>query len=203
MAATMNGIESITERILNDARIEAEAACVQANAEAEQIAAAYALKAKAEYEAVFNAGKENDALRVQRLVSTSQMKAKREILERKQECIAQAFDRAVQKLTDLSGEEYIDFLARLAAAAARSGNESVVLNERDRQEYGEQAVVAANLLLVKKGIPGFLSLSEQVRPMLGGLIVKDGDIEVNCSIDTLMVQLRGSMTGEVAAALFD
>ena len=50
---------------------------------------------------------------------------------------------------------------------------------------------------------GRLTLSEQTRPIKGGLILSDGDVEVNCTFETLVRLQRGEMDREVAKVLFD
>ena len=48
-----------------------------------------------------------------------------------------------------------------------------------------------------------MTLSEQTRPIQGGLILSDGDVEVNCSFETLVRLIRGETDREVAKVLFD
>ena len=71
---------------------------------------------------------------------------------------------------------------------------------------GEQVVAAANEKLSQDGAAearvGQLALSEEARPMRGGFILSDGEVEVNCAFETLVRLQRGEVSGEVAKALF-
>ena len=48
-----------------------------------------------------------------------------------------------------------------------------------------------------------LTLSQETRPIQGGFILKDGNVEVNCTFETLVRLQRGEMDREVAKVLFD
>ena len=68
---------------------------------------------------------------------------------------------------------------------------------------GAKAVKAANELLSKRGLDGCLTLSDETRTMTGGLILKQGDIEVNCTVDTLLDLSRSELAARVAEVLFE
>ena len=68
---------------------------------------------------------------------------------------------------------------------------------------GAKAVKAANELIAKRGLDGCLTLSDETRPMTGGLILKQGDIEVNCTVDTLLDLSRSELAARVAEVLFE
>ena len=64
------------------------------------------------------------------------------------------------------------------------------------------AEVEANALLQKAGKAAMLTLSAETRPMRGGVVLKDGLVETNCSIGTMISGLRAALSGKVAACLF-
>ena len=74
---------------------------------------------------------------------------------------------------------------------------------KDRAACGAKAVKAANELIAKRGLDGCLTLSDETRPMTGGLILKQGDIEVNCTVDTLLDLSRSELAARVAEVLFE
>ena len=53
--------------------------------------------------------------------------------------------------------------------------------------YGEQVTAAANQKLGKNGK---LTLAAETRPIQGGVILKQGDIEVNCSLETQVRMMK-------------
>ena len=64
--------------------------------------------------------------------------------------------------------------------------------------------VAALCVLIRDVRPdAVLTLSAETRELAGGLILKQGDIEVNCSVDTLLELSRGELAARVAEVLFE
>lgn len=204
----MNGIEKITGQIDADVQKEIDAALDQARAQAQEIEDRYASQAQAQAEAIRRKGEQDAALRQERLVDVAKLEARKTILAAKQELVGQAFDLALKKLLELPDQEYISLLAKLAVSASRTGREQVILSQKDRSRYGKQAVTMANDMLAKKAGPraaqtdGMLTLAEESRPMAGGLILRDGKVETNCSFEVLIHLQRDSLSAEVARALF-
>ena len=177
----MDGIEKITGRIAADT--EAEIASIQAEArrQADEITARYEAQAKREAEEIAARGRRSAEERQARLASVAQLDARKLELAAKQEMLAKAYDRAMERLTSLPDEEYVGLLAGLAAEASSTGREEVILSQKG---------------------DGHLTLSVQTRPIRGGLILSDGDVEVNCTFETLVRLLRGEMDRTVVEVLF-
>ena len=204
----MNGIEKITGQIDADVQKEIDAALDQARAQAREIEARYDSQAQTQAEAIRRKGEQDAALRQERLVDVARLEARKTILAAKQDMVGQAFDLALKKLLELPDQEYIALLAKLAVAASRTGHEQVIFSQKDRSRYGKQAVTMANDMLAKKAGPraaenaGMLTLAEEARPMAGGLILRDGRVETNCSFEVLIHLQRDALSAEVARALF-
>ncbi|MCC2259887.1 V-type ATP synthase subunit E family protein [Intestinimonas aquisgranensis] len=204
----MNGIEKITGQIDADVQKEIDAALDQARAQAQEIETRYASQAEAQAEAIRRKGEQDAALRQERLVDVARLEARKTLLAAKQDMVGQAFDLALKKLLELPDQEYIALLAKLAVAASRTGREQVIFSQKDRSRYGKQAVTMANEMLAKKAGPraaesaGMLTLAEEARPMAGGLILRDGRVETNCSFEVLIHLQRDALSAEVARALF-
>ena len=204
----MNGIEKITGQIDADVQKEIGAALDQARAQAKEIEARYESQAQTQGEALRRKGEQDAALRRERLVDVARLEARKTLLAAKQDLVGQAFDLALKKLLELPDQEYIALLAKLAVAASRTGREQVIFSQKDRSRYGKQAVTMANDMLAKKAGPraaesaGMLTLAEESRPMAGGLILRDGRVETNCSFEVLIHLQRDALSAEVARALF-
>ena len=204
----MNGIEKITGQIDADVQKEIGAALDQARAQAKEIEARYESQAQTQGEALRRKGEQDAALRQERLVDVARLEARKTLLAAKQDLVGQAFDLALKKLLELPDQEYIALLAKLAVAASRTGREQVILSQKDRSRYGKQAVTMANAMLAKKAGPraaesaGMLTLAGESRPMAGGLILRDGRVETNCSFEVLIHLQRDALSAEVARVLF-
>lgn len=228
----MNGMEKITTRIAEDVQREIDALTEGAHREAGEIAARFRAQAEQETADLRRKGERAAAEREERLGSMAAMEAKKLELAAKQELIAQCFDLALEKLAQLPDEDYIALLAGLAVKAARTGREKVIFSQRDRNRVGKAVVTRANETLAKRVSPrlpeeltdtkagafldkmvtgasailtgaGMLTLAEETRPIRGGFILTDGEVETNCAFETLVRLQREQMAGEVAKVLFN
>ena len=199
----MKGTEKIIAHIRADGDAEAKKIIDAASKQAEEKRAESFKAALSEYEKLMQAGNAEceDILSGSRRIA--EMEAKKSVLSVKQEMISAAFDAAREEIVNMPRDKYTQFLARMAAEAAVSGMEEIVLNARDKAEVGKAVCKAANDLLSAKGTPGKLTVSEETADISGGVIVRSGGIETNCSIDALIRQRRSGLSTEVAAALFE
>lgn len=199
----MKGTEKIIAHIRADGDAEAKKIIDAASKQAEEKRAESFKAALSEYEKLMQAGNAEceDILSGSRRIA--EMEAKKSVLSVKQEMISAAFDAAREEIVNMPRDKYTQFLARMAAEAAVGGMEEIVLNARDKAEVGKAVCKAANELLSAKGTPGKLTVSEDTADISGGVIVRFGGIETNCSIDALIRQRRSGLSTEVAAALFE
>ena len=194
----MKGTEKIIAHIQADAKSQADAILAEAEKQCEAIRADYDKKAAQVYAEKARTGTKACQDQVDSVQRIARMEAKKALLSVKQEMVAKSFEQAQELLTSLPEEQYVAFLAKLAARASVSGDEEIVLNERDREAVGEAVVKAANALL--KG--GKLSLSERTGSFAGGLILSRGNVEANCTAELLVELCRGEMSVEIADMLF-
>ena len=194
----MNGIERITGRIRDDAQAEADRRLDAARASADKILADYRARAESESKALTEKNDKNAAAREERLISMANMDARKAILAARQDMLERAYVRALDILCSMPREESVKALADLIAQAASTGHEEVIFNAKDREELGEQAVGAANR---KTGMN--LILSQDTANIRGGFILRDKNIEVNGSFETLVRLQKNQTAGEVAKLLFD
>lgn len=199
----MKGTEKIIAHIRADGDAEAKKIIDAASKQAEEKRAESFKAALSEYEKLMQAGNAEceDILSGSRRIA--EMEAKKSVLSVKQEMISAAFDAAREEIVNMPRDKYTQFLARMAAEAAASGMEEIVLNARDKAEVGKSVCKAANELLSAKGTPGKLTVSEDTADISGGVIVRFDGIETNCSIDALIRQRRSGLSTEVAAAMFE
>lgn len=101
---------------------------------------------------------------------------------------------------NLPDKDYVALVASLIVEASQTGREEVVFSQKDRPRYGKAAVTRANELL---GDRGHLTLSAQTRPIQGGFLLSDGDVEVNCTFETLVRMQRRTVERQVAQVLFE
>lgn len=226
----MNGIEKITARIQADAEQEIAAIQAETKAQCDAIAAQAQAQADRESADILARGGKAAAERLERLQSAAQMETRKLTLAAKQEVLGEAFDKAMEQLCSLSDAQYIDLLTNLAVKASATGREKLIFSQKDRTRVGKQVVIAANDVLLKDRTPELpssvadskvgniigkvlknttaqvtgtgLTLAEETRNIKGGFIMVDGDVELNCTFETLVRLQREKLEKEVANLLF-
>lgn len=196
----MKGIEKITARITQEAQADIDHTLADAREQAAQITARYQAQADTEAQSLAARNEKAAAEREERLVSVAQMEARKVTLAAKQEMVEQVYQRALEKLRAMPQEQYTAVLAALLVQASSTGAEEVVFSPEDQAKAGKAAVAKANEQL-PKGAAG-LTVSKETRPIAGGFILKDNNVEVNCTFDTLVRLQRAETAGAVAKKLF-
>ena len=194
----MNGINKITAKLAAEAQAEIDQIEAEAAAKCGEIRAEYEKKAAVTYKKRIASGEKACEDRAQRLGSAAEMEAKKSILAFKQEMVSKAFERAVASIAEMPKEKYVAFLASQAAKAAGDGDGELIFNAKDRDALGQDVVKAA----AEKGAKGKLTVSKQTRDIPGGLVVRQGNIELNCAVDTLVSLYRNELAAQVAEILF-
>ena len=192
----MKGTEKIIAHIEADAKTQADAILAEAEAKCADIRARYEEEASRLYGDRIRDGvracqdQEDGALRI------SRMEARKSVLAVKQEMVEKSFDLALEKIVALPEDRYVAFLAGLAKNAAGTGEEEVILNARDR------AAIGAKLLQTINANGAHMKLSDETRDIAGGLILRRGSIEANCSAELLVELCKGEMASKLADILF-
>ena len=199
----MNGIDKITGRIL--AETEEEIASIRARAEAEcqEIALAYDIQAEDQYWKLATAGRRAADQKAERMQSMAAMESKKHVLALKQSLVDEAFNQAIQRFLDLPEDEYVALLATLAVKAVKTGREQLIFSAKDRGLYGKKVTIRANEMLSTKGHEAALTMSEDTREIIGGVIVTDGLVDVNCSFEAMVETQKATLTGQIVEILFD
>ncbi len=197
----MNGIEKISARIEADALSEIAAIEAEAAARCAQISAEAQARASEAYAQRMALGRAEAEQRRERLGAAADMEQRKSILAFKQEMVGEAFDRAVEAIVNLPEAQYIEFLAAQAAKASSNGCEELLFSQRD-QAVAAAAAKRANAILKEMGREGRLTVAAETANIPGGLILRQGHIEVNCAADTLVMMHRSRLAGQVASILF-
>ena len=198
----MNGIEKITQRIAAEAQAEKEAVLQDAEKRCDAVKAEYQEKAEELYAQTVKKGKDEIEQYLLREDRAEKLNARKEVLTEKQALVGTVFGKVRERLAGMSEDDYVSFLARLAAKASVSGKESIELSGKDAAGIGEKVAEAANAILRAEGKTAELTLSENEGPASGGLILREGNIEVNCSTDILLEQSRSELEAGLAGILF-
>ena len=193
----MEGIEKITAKILADAKGEADRLRAETDRKVAELHARAESQAAQESAAILAKGERAAKERLERLSSAAAMETRKLELAAKQEVLEQAFQLALDDLCALPAEQYQQLLVALLKKASTTGREQVIFSPKDRQALGRQTVDTANAAM-----SAHLTLSEQTRPIRGGFILADGDVELNCAFETLVRLQREKLEKAAVQILF-
>ena len=222
---SMNGLERITEKILAEAREEADRILSSAEAECARIREEYAARAD-EIRARLSAEAERVGTdMIAQAKATAATQKRNLVLETQSQLIDEVFEIALAQVSGQEGEKYVETLAGLLSAALVEQVEAeeisrtlygeedamaperyeILMSARDLDRYGEAVLDAVRKKLGAKLDAQTLNklvLSGQTLSTNGGLVLRCGNIEANCSLSLLFAQLREELESEVSHALF-
>jgi V/A-type H+-transporting ATPase subunit E len=190
-------IENITEKILSEANINAENSIKLAQSQALEITN----KAKNEAAEILNEISQKSNLEIDiiknRKISSGKLEERKMILATKQDAVRKSFDLALEKLSTMPEDKYINYLLDGICNIPNCEGE-VILNELDRNKIGEKLVKIANDKLKTDKIV----LSKGTFQTKGGFILRKGDVEVNNTFEMILSSIKEGLTFEVANTLF-
>jgi len=195
-------LEKILERIEADAQNEVGKIKSRASAAANEVIK----KAQAEAEAIkaqaMEDARDEAKQRKERIVSTARLDFRKALLAEKQNAIDAAFQEAIETLLNMKDVEYRKVLRDMILLNVQTGDEEIILSERDRSRLGKGFLKEINQQLVQKGQKGRLTIARDTYDMLGGFILRRGQIELNSSFESLLKSSRDDLESEVSRTLF-
>lgn len=189
-------LAQITEKIKNDAQLEADAILTKAKAQIEQVTKQAADESKNisnDYESRFNAEKP-EIFRRREIVANLDVKKKH--LKAGRDLINDVYNSALEKMKQLDRGEYLSLCESLLAAAVSTQDEQIVVSA-DERYIDKDWVDAYNK---KKNTK--LVLSDEKAEIAGGFILVQGKIRTNCSWDMLIQVAQEKNESDVVKRLF-
>ncbi|NLL06658.1 MAG: hypothetical protein GX270_12925 [Clostridiaceae bacterium] len=198
----MSGAENIQAKILEEARLLAEANIKRAEEEAASIIRAASKEAEAKKKQIIEKA-ELEAVEIKkRIIAVAELEARKQKLMAKQEVVDEAFELALKKLNNLPDVEYQSILVEMITNSIETGKEEILLSLKDKQRISSGFIDELNKKLLQKGISAKMKISEETRNISGGFILKSGDIEVNNSFESIIRMYRDDIEPEVIKCLF-
>jgi V/A-type H+-transporting ATPase subunit E len=198
----MAGADKIRDKILEEARQQAQTNIQRAEEEAARIISAAKEEADRRKNAIIEGAEKEAIERSKRLVSAAELEGRKQKLQTKQEMIKLAFDKAIAKLNSLPRESCREILSSMILNSIKTGREEVILSKEDISKLGDGFIDSINKKLLERGINGGLKISDESRNITGGFILKDGSIEINNTFEALVRMMHDELETEVVKVLF-
>jgi len=193
--------EQVTEKILADAKADAEKIKKQAD-EKEAAEQAKLDEQLQEYKKqtqtlARKAGKDKKL----HLLASARMDIAREFLAEKRKILDDVFARARKQLNRLPDEDYRTLCTKLMLDAVETGDEEVIVDKNEAR-IDQEFIKQINRKL-GPGYNGNLRLSNERQDLAGGFVLRRGKIKNNVSLEVLLAQARKELEIELAKELFE
>jgi len=209
MIEMSSGKEKIVSSIMSDAQIKAEAILAKAEKEKESILSEGEVQAVVEKERILETAEKQAKMRYQQIISEAKMNSRRMELEAREEMIEEAFNKAEEKLTEIASSDAAEYKTSLQKMITEAGVEIgggdlvVLVKESDVTKVKDSLPSIEKEITDKINTPTKLEMGENI-PTIGGTVLKtkNGEIEVNNTIEARMQRFKKSLRSEVAGILF-
>jgi V/A-type H+-transporting ATPase subunit E len=137
------------------------------------------------------------------------MKSRRMELDSREEVIEESFKKAEEKLVKIASSESAEYKESIkniiteAALEIGGGDLIILLKQEDEAKIKDSISEIENDIKAKTGKETNLEMGNNINT-IGGTIIKtkNGDIEVNNTIEARMLRFKKSLRSEVARILF-
>ena len=224
-----SGADKIVSNIMSDAQAKADVNKSEAQVKVDAILADGEKRAEATKVKISEDASKQADMRYQQIISEAKMNARRAELGAKEEVIEEAFSKATEDLTNMANtndQEYVDALIEMikeAAVEIGGGDLIVLLKEEDIPKVQDKLETIISLIkaLIKREKPSDLNaiatevsnetevettleIGEPIDTIGGAILrTRNGEIQVNNTIESRMLRFKKSLRSEVAKTLFN
>lgn len=221
----MTGLDKITAKIIDDAKINAEKVLKNAEDECKKIKNDYLKRSETLKDNMLNEAETELSSLISRAKASAAIERQNAVLAEKSILVDEAFALAYNNILDLSEDDYFqlmtDILSSILLNQAHAeeaeirdygGDELektdkyyVLLNKKDREAFGQKLIEAARIKISGKGASSTaekLCLSDKTVAIDGGIVLAYGDVTVNCSLSMIFKRLRETAETDVYQILF-
>ena len=200
-----SGTDKIISSIMSEAKAKADVIISEAQVEVNSINQNAEVKAEAEKNKVLDNGKKQSDMRYQQIISEAKMNARRAVMGAKEEIIEIVFDEAVNNLTEIASsndQDYVDSLANMIKEAAEElggGDLIISMKKEDEDKIKDKLSEIATDVSSETTF----TMGEPIETIGGAILkTKNGDIEVNNTIEARLSRFKKLLRSEVANVLF-
>ena len=204
-----SGADKIVSSIISDAQSKADVIIQEAERETALIVEEGEKEAVLEKEKILENANKQSAMKYQQLISEAKMNSRRAELEAREEIIESAFKRAedeLKKIASTDSDEYKESLKKIIEEASIEigGGDLILSLKADDVAKVKDAISSLEKNIEgKTGTKTTLEIGENINT-IGGAIVKtkNGEIEVNNTIEARTLRFKKVLRSEVAKVLF-
>lgn len=183
----MSKLESLTQRIMEDAKAKAESIMAEADRKSKSLLNTKIKEAQEKSEKLLEKANSEAAMVKDRVVSSAELKVRDEKLSAKQEILDTVFGMAKNKLEKLDDSQYGELLKKTLSNITIKGKANLIVPP-SRKSIAEKVSGEFAVTIDEK--------------MLQGFMIKDEDIVYNYTFESLVDEAREQLEGDIALELF-
>ena len=214
----MNDISVILQKIEEDAKVQAAAIIDAAKESCLKIQADYDKEAHKQEQEILAAGKAAADAVLLRGASQSGIEERNLKLTTRRKAMDAAFEKSMERLCAMSDEKKVALYSQMALSSM-AGHTQLILNATERASIGKAVCDLVNKKMLVGGVKTVveaitnlelpegklmsLTLADEVGPFRGGMKLRCGNIETNCTFEVLLDRAKEELEPEVARILFE
>jgi len=195
-------IKDINEKIISDAKIQADKIIAQAEDKANNIIKKGKKEAENIKNIILHRSKQEASLKKSKILTEANLEAKKIILSEKQKIIEDVFNKASESILKLEDKDYRNIVKKMILDNIETGDETIFIDHSDRDKISESFIEDINKELKSKGEKGELKLSTSYLPIKGGVVIGSGKIRKNISLEFLLKKIREELEIQISKDLF-
>ncbi len=184
--------KAILNKILEDARLQAEEINAQGEARAQEQGEAVKLEAQARVQEMQDAMRKTIEEQERRFAALSDLERRKAVLAARRGCLDHAYELFAERVLQMDAAAYEELLYRWLAENA-AGGDVLFAAQRDCG-YFDQGKLEQKATDVHYG-----GVTDQVKT---GFLLQQADTQVDCSVEAAILRLRDE-EAQVARVLFD
>lgn len=193
----MENISKILDAISAEGRAEADKIRTAGAKSAEEIRKLYQEEASIEEESILKKARKEAEEILQRGSSQAGITSRNIRLTARRQALEDTFTLALERMMQLPDKTKQDLYAKLIGTYTGGTEVTVQLNQADSETLGKKLVNKA-----EKNYGIKVTVGEEPGAFLGGLILREGEIETNCTFEVMIQDTKKEKESEIAAVLF-
>lgn len=196
----MGGLDKIIEEIKDQANAEAGQILKEADEYCDEYMKEITDKVADEVEAFEKKEKSKRDLYDEKVKSGALFRERNEILKTKQQCINEVIKEAEYTICNLETKQYFDFLSKLFEANFDGTDGEMFFGKEDLERMPEEFKEKIKATADNKGAK--VNISDKTKNIKNGFILVYGEIEENCTIQSLFDEKSDALRDIVNKELF-
>jgi V/A-type H+-transporting ATPase subunit E len=192
----MQGIDTIIEKIISDAKADARQTEAQTRKQIDEARQKHEAQTQKQIDGLSHEFAEKRAQLESRAETMADLEKRRSVLAIKRELVEEAFSEAQSKLLSLPDADYLAFIEKLMRNLDDKRGEIIV--GKNEKRIDQKFIDGINATL-----DSAYKLAGERGNFYGGFVLRNGRVETNCTVGMLISQAKRTLEQKVAGVLFD